>query len=1020
MLENSTQPAHQSSLRLDARGDMRIVALSVLFVLSGFCGLIYESIWSHYLKLFVGHAAYAQTVVLVVFIGGMALGAALVGKIADRVKFPLLWYAAVEATVGLISLVFHKLFVSVTAWGYAVLLPATCVPESPCISQWALAAALILPQSILLGTTFPLMTAGVLRLAPSFPGRKIAQFYFLNSIGAVVGVLASAFVLIPAVGLPGALLTAGLMNIAVAIGAYSCNRGTVARRPVGREASGASADSVALNRVLLAVAALTGLSSFVYEIAWIRMLSLVIGASTDAFELMLAAFILGLALGGLWVKRHVDGFRDILKVLAIVQVLMGVAAIATLPIYDATFDLLAWLLHSLARSSGGYALYNLASHGIALLVMLPATFLAGMTLPLITTALLRGKQGERAIGFVYAANTLGAIVGVIVAVHLALPALGLKGTLILGAGIDVALGTLLFLSRGGRSGRWQAVGWTAAGLGALTLVGVLAPMSPERLASGVYRHGVPSLADNMSFIYSHVGKTANVDVLSSPHTISIRTNGKSDASIAHDPTKPTPDEHTMAFTALLPLAYKPDSHHIAVIGFGSGMTTATLLASPVVKRVDTIEIEPAMVEGARLFGNIVEAAYTDSRSRIVIDDAKSYFARSREKYDLILSEPSNPWVSGVASLFTSEFYRQIQGQLVPGGLFVQWIQAYEFSDELMGTILQALEQEFEDFVVYSSNGGDMILLASTGRLPSPSASYMEFPALSQIARRLNIDSLDEIEARRLAGAASIRSMLSAMRVSPNSDYYPLVDHGAPKARFTQSEARGLGELPLAPIPVIEMVEGRQAAIPDRIGTGRSVVPRRDMILAAQATARWLLTGDAALDASLPRDIGLLRAHLWQCAPLPGRLIASEMLLDVAGVVNTQLSSANAAEVWKAIRSAPCFRQLDAETIGWVELFEAVGARDSIAMAVLGNRQLERSKAMKRSRFHRYALLSAAVGMITSSQKVAARELLAQELGTLPAGVSKDSLYLMLRGLSDVEGIAAASAATSTGRTTGAN
>ena len=181
-----------------------------LFVASGFCGLIYQSIWSHYLKLLLGHAAYAQTVVLVVFIGGMAVGAWLAGRFAHRIRNPLWAYALAELLVGLAALVFHQVYVGVTDWAYASLLPVACQPDTWCLAQWSVAAALILPQSILLGTTFPFMTTGVLRLAPQTPGRRISLLYFLNSIGAVMGVLASGFVLIPQVGLPGALLTAGI------------------------------------------------------------------------------------------------------------------------------------------------------------------------------------------------------------------------------------------------------------------------------------------------------------------------------------------------------------------------------------------------------------------------------------------------------------------------------------------------------------------------------------------------------------------------------------------------------------------------------------------------------------------------------------------------------------------------------------------------------------------------------------------------------------------------------------------
>jgi spermidine synthase len=979
------------------RGDLRLTALSIIFVVSGFCGLIYESIWSHYLKLFVGHAAYAQTVVLIVFIGGMAIGAALIGRVAQRISSPLLVYAAVEGAVGLISLLFHNVFVSATEWGYATLLPAACAPETPCLAQWALGAILILPQSILLGTTFPLMTAGILRLAPRNPGSSIALFYFLNSIGAVAGVLASAFVLIPALGLPGALFTAGLLNLAVALSAYLCRKGTGARSAVRMEPVPAAEDTPRFRRILLAVAALTGLSSFIYEIVWIRMLSLVVGASTDAFELMLAAFILGLALGGLWVRKRIDRFSDLVCTLAIVQVLMGIAAVVTLPLYDRTFDLLAWLIGSLGRSSGGYVLYNVASHGIALLVMLPATLLAGMTLPLITTVLLRGRQGEGAIGFVYASNTVGAIIGVIIAVHFALPLLGLKGALMLGAAIDVGLALLLFAWHREQMPWRVAVGWSLGGAAALGAVAVLVPVNPERIASGVYRHGLAQLPPNMSVIFHRDGKTASIDVVETAESTSIRTNGKSDAAISPDPKKPTSDEYTMAFTAVLPLSLRPKAEHAAVIGFGSGMTTNTLLGSPHLKRVDTIEIEPQMVEGARLFGPAVERAYNDPRSRIIIDDAKSYFARSPLRYDIVISEPSNPWVSGVASLFTVDFYRRVRRQLTDGGVFVQWIQAYEFSNALLATILRALDEEFVDYAVYAVNDGDMMIVAGNAKLPPVSDAFTRFPDLRPTLERLTMASVQEIEVRRLAGPSTVRALLSQVAPGVNSDYYPLVDLGAPKERYLRTQARALLDLPTAPVPIVEMLELRLPLSPSGIVPADTSNQRRDAVVVAAASASWLVSGTAVEGSPpMPKDIGLLRAALWSCSTLQPRVKFRDLMYDVAVYVNPHLPHEASGKVWSALRAAPCANRMTPEDRAWLDLFEAVGARDAERMARTGS-TLAQAPGELRANLRAYAVLAGATGMIAAGKPQQAAEFLGRVKDKLSAQTLDDPMMLTLRG-----------------------
>jgi len=328
-------------------------AFYCLFTASGFAGLIYESLWTHYLKLFLGHAAYAQSLVLVVFMGGMAGGAALCARFSSRIRNPLLVYAAVEAAVGLLALVFHPLFVVATDWSYASLLPGAGSDGAALMVKLAVSCLLILPQSILLGATFPLMSASIARVAPRLAGESVAMLYFTNSLGAAVGVLTSAFLLVGWLGLPGTLRVAGVLNLAIAATVAWLARPLPAIMPAHGATAGAT--------LMLAVAFFTGLASFVYEIVWIRMLSLVLGASTHSFELMLATFILGLALGGLAVRRRVDASPQPERLLGWVQLAMALAALATLPIYDFTFGLMEALMHGLARNDTGYALFNRAA-----------------------------------------------------------------------------------------------------------------------------------------------------------------------------------------------------------------------------------------------------------------------------------------------------------------------------------------------------------------------------------------------------------------------------------------------------------------------------------------------------------------------------------------------------------------------------------------------------------------------------------------------------------------------------------
>ena len=301
------------SSRFPFPSSLLLLVLAVAFVLSGAAGLIYESIWTRYLSLFVGHSAYAQIIVLVMFLGGMSLGALATGVRSARLRQPLLWYAGVEFAAGVIGFGFHDAFVATSEYAYAHVFPALAGGAALTAVKWGLAGLLVLPQSVLLGMTFPLMSAGAIRHVRTQPGRVLGLLYFTNSLGAAVGALVAGFVLVEAVGLPGTLLSAGVLNFVVAIGVAVAVR--VHDRPRGGAVSTAEpAEEPRVRppewRPLLIVSFGTAVASFIYEIAWIRMLSLVLGSATHSFELMLSSFILGLALGEYWIRGWADSLRD--------------------------------------------------------------------------------------------------------------------------------------------------------------------------------------------------------------------------------------------------------------------------------------------------------------------------------------------------------------------------------------------------------------------------------------------------------------------------------------------------------------------------------------------------------------------------------------------------------------------------------------------------------------------------------------------------------------------------------------
>ena len=964
----------------------RIVAVQSLFLVSGFCGLVYESIWSQYLKLFLGHAAYAQSVVLVVFIGGMALGAWGAGRVSHRLPRPLVAYAAAELVVGCMALAFHPVFVASTDWAYDTLLPATCTVDAPCLASWMLAAALILPQSVLLGTTFPLMTSGVLRLAPRDPGRRVALLYFLNSLGAVVGVLACVFVVVPLAGLPGASMLAGATNIVLATAVYALAR----RAPPARAMVERPAGRSAAPWLLFAVAAFTGLASFGYEIAWIRMLALVLGSSTHAFELMLASFILGLALGGAWIRRRIDRLSSPRAWLGVIQVLMGLAALASIVLYDRAFDTMAWLIGALAKTDGGYALFNLGSAGIAMAIMLPATFAAGMTLPLITFLLLRDGFGERAIGYVYAWNTLGAIAGVLLAVHVGLPQLGLAGTLIAAAAVDIALGVVL-LGVPGRTLRGAILAaFVASSLALVALAPFTLQIDPRRTIAAVYRSGIAAIRDEMTILFDRDGKTATVSVTRLPSGIvTIRTNGKPDASanLGADRSWTLGDESTMILSAALPLMHAPHARDVAVIGFGSGMTTATLLDLPSIRAVDTIEIEPAMIDGARHFGDKVARAYDDPRSTIVVDDAKSYFAKANRRYDIIVSEPSNPWVAGVSSLFTGEFYRQAARHLNDGGVLAQWLQGYEFDRPLLASILKAALETFPDATLYGTNGTDLILVATRGAGRVDAGPLFASPAFAQRLASAGIASSADIDRRRILGARGLAAFVASSDAPPNSDYHPYVELNAPAARFKGRSVKDVIDLVGAIVPVVDLVEGRAPpgampppSPPSAFGLAEDWANAREAY--AFVTGPGFVAGDALPDIEHARDIANARAALVDCVRAPSTAIAWDAVVALAGAFTPVLPAADMDRYADVVEQSRCRAVLPDTTPTWIALFRAIGRRDAATTAAAAGTLAARDDLTPRQR--EYATLAAVAGALGAGRRDDARRMLLEERSDLGA------------------------------------
>jgi len=944
-----------------------------LFVLSGFSGLVYQSMWSQYLGLVLGHAAYAQALVLAVFMGGMALGAWAAGRAGLRWTRLLGAYALAEALIGVLALAFHRVFLAYTGWSSARVLPALGEGLAGQLYPLVSASLLILPACLLLGATFPLLSVGLLRRWPRQDARVLGGLYAANSLGAALGALLATFVLLPRLGMPGAMAVAGGVNLVVAAAtgvlSWRIEAGAVLPAASGKAPSATSSRRGPL-RALLWAGMASGACSFAYEIGWVRLLNQALGTTLHGFELMLASFLLGLAAGGAWIRRRAAQLHDPLRAAGWAQVLMGVAALLSLLALSHAFDWTAALLSSLDRNDGGYRLYLLGTAAMALLVMLPTAFFAGMTLPLFTLALLRGGAGEAGIGRLYAANTVGAIVGVLLTVHVLIPIVGVRWALLLAAATDAAIGLWLLTLARQELPPARLAGTAVAVAAVLALVAVLGRPDPRAQLSSVFRTGHARLNEAMQVRFLRDGKTATIGVARSRESgvQSLLTNGKSDGAMATRITDPPAgDELTMVTLGALPLALHPRPEQVGVIGWGLGMSTHTVLGSPQVRRVETAEIESMVLQAAPLFAPRIGRALNDPRSQVRVDDARHLFSSGNRRYDVIVSEPSNPWVSGVGGLFTYQFYGFLHAHLQDGGVLVQWLQTYEIDDALLASIVAALLQAFPDAQLYLAQDNDLVLVACRGTCPAPDIARWGGGALARETRRVGLDSNAALSLRHLGGRALLQTYVSAMRARPNDDFHPQLALDAPRTRFRGDRALTLQRLAESGLPVLDLMDGQRPPearidIPEMPGHRLTELRARALRLAASLRNGRHESPDALRERDAAAPELALQALLGSSRERVGDLSTwSEAAAEIAAATLGPLAPQDQPGVW----IGPGWIDLQAQPASVqriMAMYAAAAARDAEAMQREGEAVLQ-LPAVLSARLQEQALIIAQLGAL---------------------------------------------------------
>jgi spermidine synthase len=746
--------------------------LVLCFFLSGATALIYEVVWVRLLTLSFGNTVYAVGVVLIAFMSGLSLGSYILGRWADRDVNLLRLYGILEFGIAVSTL----LSVSVLEWlasAYLSLSPSSMHVWKASGLRYVLSAAVLIVPATLMGGTLPVLVRFAVRSRDEL-GERLGMLYSMNTVGGVLGTFLAGFLMIRFAGLRLTLVSAAGLNLC--IGALSCYLGAVAGArgapKVGRGEVGQQKGPVYVYAIFAFF--LSGSAAMIYEVAWTRLLVGVIGSTTFAFSIVLIGFLSGIGLGSLAVSRLSRVRRLGLVHFSLMEIAIGVIGVFTIVLYRAMPSM---MLYGLRGSDGQYFGVLVYQFLLVLIFLLVPTIVMGATFPVIANVYCgESERRGRRIGELYAANTAGAILGSALAAFYLLPGFGSTICIKTAALLNLAVGATGLLALGKK--RAFAV--------SLSLLAV--PFIPAGISSGMLDSGVAiygreegySLSGNDGYyLYQKEGLNSTVSVTASDSgNISLRINGKADASISSDMS-------TQLAVGYFPALLHPRPRDALVVGLGSGVTTRALADFPGMKTVETVEIEPAVLEAAQFFDRVNRGVHRDPGVTIILDDARSYLMSADRQYDIIVSEPSNPWISGIGSLFTREFYETSRSRLRKGGVFCQWVHIYGLRTDDLRMILATFVKVFPDSSAWQSGKGDIMLIGPKG--PHPALDYdavkgmMSGRVAGDLMAYLNISDPMDFFSYFITGAGGIKAFSDGAPV--NTDDRPLLEFSAPMAMY---------------------------------------------------------------------------------------------------------------------------------------------------------------------------------------------------------------------------------------------
>ncbi len=788
-------------MKQPSTGRLPASAVFALFVCSGATGLVYEVVWLRQLILVFGSTLHATSAILATFMGGLAAGAFLGGRWQDRSPWrPLALYGVLELGIGAYAVAVPALLRGLTplySWVWAAGGEESFLWLS--LAKFVGIAAVLLPPTALMGASLPVLARQVAD-DPLRIGGKVGGLYAVNTFGAVAGVFVAGFVAIPAVGVRHTVWATAAANLVLGAAALLLARRGAAPLARAGAAPATRMSSPRAVRVALLAFGASGFCAMVLEVAWTRGLSLVMGSSVYAFSLMLLAFLIGLAAGGaafsaLLRRRPVT---DPARLLALLLASAGLFAYTT-----------TWLLQALPRLfAEAYLRWRPSPNELfgielllGLLVMFPATFSLGGVFPCVLQLHARGlDRVARSVGTVYASNTLGTIAGAFAGGFLLVPRFGLCDSVMGVAAAEIALGAAV--AAVSLRGRARVLLAAPMALAVLALPLLRPGWDALLMNSGVYYYigDMPEGSDWGDFrsqigrgrevVYLREGLTATIAVIDQPRKRNryLTVNGKVEAST-------TGDIQTQLMLAHLPLLlHAGPSRDVMVVGLASGITAGAAAAHPIAT-LRIVEIEPAIVEAARLFSDKNNHVLDDPRLMLSLNDARNDLEFSPRQFDVIVSEPSNPFMTVAANLFTEDFFRTAARRIRPGGIFSQWLQAYCLPSQDLRSVIAAFREAFPHTMVALAGRVDLVLLGSDEPIRmnlERIAMKMSEPGVRADLARARIRGPADILPLFVAGKEEVDRLVQG--APRNTDDNARVEFSAPKAIALHTSEENLAML----------------------------------------------------------------------------------------------------------------------------------------------------------------------------------------------------------------------------------